>query len=308
MKKVIRILFIFLITYFIGITNINAQNLDCSTIMKKGSRGENVKALQNILNQKENCSLVVDGIFGSLTESCVSQYQSHNNLSVDGIVGKYTCGSLTGNASSAHYPTSAAIETYNTKTTKAVVVVKEANVRASNTTTSRIISKLKLGNTVKIIGKDSNWYKIKGSKNSVGYIRKDLVATDCIIVDISSQKLYFFKDGRKKWSTNVVTGNKNNHDTPIGSYTLHAANLAKNVELKGTNDNGSKYSSRVDYWMPFITNRGIGFHDASWREKEEFNSKTYEGHGSHGCVNMQHEAAEKLYDSITSDVNVVVRN
>lgn len=307
MKKVISIAILILVFFQAGMINTYAQELDCSILLKQGSRGEDVKTLQNLLNQKENCSLEVDGIYGSLTKSCVEQYQSHNNLSIDGIVGKNTCGALTGTVNT-EASTSSVIETYNnTKTTKAVVIVKEANIRASNTTTSRIISKVKLGNTVKIISKDSNWYKIKGSKNNIGYIRKDLVATDCILVDISQQKLYVFEDGMKKWSTNVVTGNKNIHDTPIGSYTLKVSNLTTDRYLKGTNDDGSKYSSHVDYWMPFITSRGIGFHDASWREKEEFNAQTYDGHGSHGCVNMQHEAAEKLYNSIAKDISVVVR-
>ncbi|MCI8459977.1 MAG: L,D-transpeptidase family protein [Bacilli bacterium] len=307
MKRIINITIIILVFFFVGMLNISAQELDCSIILKQGSKGENVRLLQNLLNQKENCALEVDGVYGKLTKSCVEQYQRNNNLSVDGIVGKNTCGSLTDTKISNEYQSSA-IETYNTtKTPRAIVIEKEANVRASNTTTSRIISKVKLGNSVKIISEDSNWYKIKGSKNSIGYIRKDLVAKDCILVDISSQKLYVFENGIKKWSTNVVTGNKNVHDTPIGSYTLEKANLKKDKYLKGTNDDGSKYSSHVDYWMPFITDRGIGFHDASWREAEEFNSNTYNGNGSHGCVNMQHEAAEKLYNSITKDVSVVIR-
>ena len=77
--------------------------------------------------------------------------------------------------------------------------------------------------------------------------------------------------------------------------------------LKGTNDNGTKYNAHVDYWMPFILGRGIGFHDASWRSNSEYTKTRFQGNGSHGCVNMMHDAAQKLYESTTESISVVVR-
>lgn len=52
--------------------------------IKKGSKGEDIKVLQQKLN------LLVDGIFGSLTEETVKEFQKANGLSVDGIVGPKT--------------------------------------------------------------------------------------------------------------------------------------------------------------------------------------------------------------------------
>ena len=109
------------------------------------------------------------------------------------------------------------------------------------------------------------------------------------------------------WSTRVVTGNQGNHDTPIGNYTLNPNNLEKDRYLKGTNDNGTKYNAHVDYWMPFILGKGIGFHDASWRSNSEYTKTRFQGNGSHGCVNMMHDAAQKLYESTTESISVVVR-
>lgn len=54
------------------------------TVLKKGSRGEEVKTLQKAL------SLAADGIFGSLTEEAVKEFQASNNLTADGIVGPKT--------------------------------------------------------------------------------------------------------------------------------------------------------------------------------------------------------------------------
>lgn len=301
MKKKLRLFIVLFITFIIGITNANAATLDCTTKLKKGSTGDSVKQLQALLNEKESCNLEEDGIFGSLTRSCVIKFQQDNNLSPDGIVGKNTCNMLNGTAK--------IVTTYQTSSaTRAVVVVEEANIRTSATVSSQKLGTVKLGNIVRIVDETDNWYKIKSTGSTYGYIRKDLVAKNCLLVDISDQKLYVFEDGQKTWSTKVITGNKGNHDTPVGSYSLNPTNLQTDTYLKGNNDDGTKYSSHVDYWMPFITSRGIGFHDASWRYYDAYTTSTFNGNGSHGCVNMQHEAAEKLYNSITKTINVVVRD
>lgn len=64
-----------------------------------GSSGEEVKKLQKSLNEK-GYSLAVDGVFGNKTRDAVKDYQQKNGLSVDGIVGGKTWGSLTNKSSS----------------------------------------------------------------------------------------------------------------------------------------------------------------------------------------------------------------
>ncbi|HIS92907.1 MAG TPA: peptidoglycan-binding protein [Candidatus Alectryocaccomicrobium excrementavium] len=73
-----------------------------STI-REGSRGEDVKRLQTLLNN-EGYSLDVDGIFGDKTQSAVRQYQRSQGLDADGIVGSNTWSSLTAPAQSAQAP------------------------------------------------------------------------------------------------------------------------------------------------------------------------------------------------------------
>lgn len=75
-----------------------------STI-KYGSSGDDVKTLQTYLNNN-GYKLDVDGQFGSKTQAAVKDYQSKNNLSVDGIVGKNTWGSLSGSKNTASKSTS----------------------------------------------------------------------------------------------------------------------------------------------------------------------------------------------------------
>ena len=64
-----------------------------------GSKGSDVKTLQELLNQN-GYSLDVDGVFGSKTQAAVKDYQTKNNLAVDGIAGNETWGSLSGSKSS----------------------------------------------------------------------------------------------------------------------------------------------------------------------------------------------------------------
>lgn len=58
--------------------------------LRKGSTGENVKALQILLNGRgHNCG-TADGEFGSLTHIAVTEFQKKSGLTVDGIVGGNT--------------------------------------------------------------------------------------------------------------------------------------------------------------------------------------------------------------------------
>lgn len=304
MKKIIKTISIVLILLLITITTCNAEELNCNYVLRKGNTGERVKALQKVLNEKVNCNLSIDGSFGNLTKNCVIKYQKENNLTQDGIVGPNTCNSLNGISVSEKNPV---IKTYNEdNNTYAVVLENKVNIRKKASTKSEILTQVKRGTIVKIIGVSDTWYKVNINE-TIGFIRTDLISKDCIIVDISEQVLYLYKDGNKKWSTSVVTGNEGNHDTPIGNYKLNRKNYRIQTYLSGYNDDGSRYRSYVDYWMPFITNRGIGFHDASWRNSWEYNETRFKGHGSHGCVNMQHEAAEKLYNEDFDIIDVVVR-
>jgi hypothetical protein len=65
-------------------------------LLRFGSRGEAVSALQQALNQgtSTQAKLVGDGIFGSKTHGRVLEFQRQNKLQVDGVVGDQTHTSL----------------------------------------------------------------------------------------------------------------------------------------------------------------------------------------------------------------------
>ena len=60
-------------------------------LLKRGSKGEEVRKLQTMLG-----NLDVDGIFGKKTEAAVKAFQAANDLKVDGIVGEMTWAALNG--------------------------------------------------------------------------------------------------------------------------------------------------------------------------------------------------------------------
>lgn len=69
-----------------------AQN-EQDVLLQYGSKGDDVKALQTTLNGL-GYSLDVDGAYGPATQAAVKDYQSKNNLTVDGIAGSQTFAAL----------------------------------------------------------------------------------------------------------------------------------------------------------------------------------------------------------------------
>ena len=64
-------------------------------ILQQGSAGTNVRALQCLLNYRNNnTALTDDGGFGPITRNAVITYQSSNGLSPDGMAGQNTLSSL----------------------------------------------------------------------------------------------------------------------------------------------------------------------------------------------------------------------
>lgn len=68
-------------------------------VLRNGSTGEQVKALQRMLyamGYKLGSNNPIDGSFGSMTDAAVRAYQKNKGLTVDGIVGQQTWNKLFG--------------------------------------------------------------------------------------------------------------------------------------------------------------------------------------------------------------------
>ena len=115
-------------------------------------------------------------------------------------------------------------------------------------------------------------------------------------VNLSSQKLWVYKDGKQVVSTSLVSGCvAEGHRTPTGVYSIYAKQTDRYLT-------GADYRSFVHYWMPFLG--GYGLHDASWRSS--FGGDIYLYDGSHGCVNLPSSAAKKVYNNISVGTKVIL--
>lgn len=122
-------------------------------------------------------------------------------------------------------------------------------------------------------------------------------------IDLSRQKVWMYVNGKRIVSTSCVTGNvAGGYATPPGIFYL--TYKTTDTYLEGYNGDGSKYSSHVNYWMPF--NGGIGLHDALWRGS--FGGNIYMTNGSHGCVNLPYSAAKTIYNYIDTSIPIILYN
>lgn len=71
-----------------------AVSSSSDTMLKKGSRGNAVSAMQKKLILLGYLNDTADGIFGTKTHAAVKKYQQANGLSVDGIAGPITLSAL----------------------------------------------------------------------------------------------------------------------------------------------------------------------------------------------------------------------
>ncbi len=123
-----------------------------------------------------------------------------------------------------------------------------------------------------------------------------------IDIDLSQQHAYMYdKSGELIWESDIVSGAPRTA-TPTGVYYIKSNNGP--ATLKGTNLDGSKYESKVRYWMPFRAHTH-GLHDADWQWA--FGGTRYrDGAGSHGCVNLPVSKAKELSGIIEVGDPVVV--
>lgn len=103
MKK--KIIFIILLLGLIVACDVvlMSWNSEVEALSKYGSRGSEVRTIQEKLKRWGYYSGSVDGIYGSQTVSAVKKFQKKNGLSVDGIAGTQTLKAMgiTSNSSSS---------------------------------------------------------------------------------------------------------------------------------------------------------------------------------------------------------------
>lgn len=126
------------------------------------------------------------------------------------------------------------------------------------------------------------------------------IGNSYIEVSISNQHVWCYKEGECIVSTDCVTG-KPGHDTSTGLYTIQY--ITGPMTLRGTNDDGSKYASPVNCFMPFYGDQGL--HGSNhWRSS--WGGTIYKRNGSHGCINLPDSAAKTIANNISAGYPIVI--
>ncbi|MBO5373314.1 MAG: peptidoglycan binding domain-containing protein [Lachnospiraceae bacterium] len=133
------------------------------------------------------------------------------------------------------------------------------------------------------------------SQTALAYGANDIGDT-YIEIDYTNQHLWYYEKGKLKAETDIVSGNINRgNGSPDGVFKI--VYKKSPAVLKGED-----YESDVTYFMPFAYN--VGIHDASWRNGK-FGGVIYKTSGSHGCINVPKEAADKLYEIVATGTPVI---
>lgn len=118
-----------------------------------------------------------------------------------------------------------------------------------------------------------------------------------IELDKQNQKFYYYVDNELVLESDIVTGlPTKQRDTPTGIYFI--INKAREANLVG-----ETWDVEVDYWLG-VTYTGVGFHDASWRNK--FGGTIWKNNGSHGCINTPYDTMKELYETVDIGTAVII--
>ncbi len=107
-----------------------------------------------------------------------------------------------------------------------------------------------------------------------------------IIVDLTNQTIYVYRNGKQIGRSTVSTGIKS-HPTAPGSYTI----LTKNVTY-----HSEKYHEAAMPFMERLTWDGMAIHGGNNPGKPS----------SHGCIHVPRDFAEKLYGITTKGDTVLI--
>lgn len=161
-----------------------------------------------------------------------------------------------------------------------------------------------------------NEYLVK-TNDYVGYVKKEFLeelSETTVVVDISDQEFKLYYKNELILTSPVVTGKPSSNNTITHTGIFDIYDISEKRYLIGDG-----YKSYIDVMMKFNGNEGL--HDAEyhycdnplqknhgWRALWEFGGDTYITNGSHGCVNMPHDAAIKTYEYVNNYTKVLVKN
>lgn len=184
------------------------------------------------------------------------------------------------------------------------------NIRQYASISSKKLGLIPKGSKINVYGEYGNWYSIKYGK-VWGYVNKNyvgnkvnnntnivvnkgqnkgLILSRLVIVNISQNKIYLYKNGKLIWSRSVASG-KPSTPSPVGQFT---------IVNKVNNSNGVLGKAYGTRWMG-LSKAHYGLHGTS-------NPNSISKYASHGCIRLNNVDANYLYSNISVGTRVIISN
>lgn len=173
---------------------------------------------------------------------------------------------------------------------------KKIDLKDETNQNGKIIKKVGKYQKLKEIGTTNQGWSLVKYGNKKGYVKSENltnIGDTYIEVDISKQKMTYYKDDEKFLTTDVVTG-KDTTPTVKGLFKVYSKNT--NYIMRG-----SDYAVHADYILKFYETYYI--HDA---DRTEFGGDIYHKNGSHGCVNTPYQKVKKMFNNVELNTNVLI--
>ena len=168
------------------------------------------------------------------------------------------------------------------------------------------INRAKLTKTIldNLEHKSDSTINLKNYVSGMGYGRSKVNRTH-VEVDLKNLMEYVYVNGKLKVKTPVMSGTvTGGNKTPQG--TFYVLYKQRHATLRGNNNDGSKYASPVNYWVP-ITSDGVGLHDSPWQPAYVYGKPNYRSqYHSHGCLNNPPSIMGKVFANTYVNEQVII--
>ena len=136
----------------------------------------------------------------------------------------------------------------------------------------------------------------------------DVWGTTYIEVDLSTQHLWYVKDGQVVEDFGIISG-KSGYDTPQGVTAVYkkVTDVTLISPWKDPKTGEPTYKTPIDVGLVISKDGGVLIHSAPWQPSSMFGNASYHVNGgSHGCVNAPTAKTWDLYNSVPLNTPVVV--
>ena len=136
----------------------------------------------------------------------------------------------------------------------------------------------------------------------------DVWGTTYIEVDLSTQHLWYVKDGQVVEDFGIISG-KSGYDTPQGVTAVYkkVTDVTLISPWKDPKTGEPTYKTPIDVGLVISKDGGVLIHSAPWQPSSMFGNASYHVNGgSHGCVNAPTDKTWDLYNSVPLNTPVVV--